>query len=159
MDTRIPTKGSQLKRDANFQVVVFNPSKRQNNKSKRPLLSQPDDSNASEFDIKKATKEIIKLGAKGFYKWRRDQTLKSLAIELGAKPEKSRFHNYKDLKKIRNKRKERREQRLELLKSSSNLSAVNQYRKKYAQKVKKKKEMDITSNFGKTSKRTRSNAS
>ncbi|XKL62094.1 hypothetical protein PGB90_001927 [Kerria lacca] len=148
---RVLTKGAQLKKDENFKVVVF--TKKRNVKQKpREKRTSRNDSDTQEFNIKQATKEIIKLGVKGFYERRRNRTLKSLAVELGAKPEKNRYHNYKDLKDIRQMQKERREKHLNMLKESSNLSAFNQYRRKHTKKYKKKVETNILNNYGKRKK-------
>ena len=100
-----------------------------------------------EFDIKRATKEIIKLGAKGFYQRRRDRTLKSLAVELGAKPEKKHYHNYENLKDIRKKNRERREEHLKTLAESHNLSAKNHFKKNH--KRKSKSDINILNKYGK----------
>lgn len=142
----VPTKGSQLtKKHYNFQAVVFSNRRKSDSASneKREVNSNTD----LEFDIRKATKEVIKLGIKGFHQRRRDRTLKSIAIDLGAKPEKNRYHNYKDLKIIRKKNQERREEHKKASLESHNTSAINRYKK--SKKRRSKSDINILNKYGK----------
>lgn len=143
----VPTKASQLKNQTHVDVVVFSRNKKSAPKSSKPEAKAA--TNEPEFDVKRATKDIIRMGSKGFYKFKREKTLKSLAIELGAKPEKPRGRNYKVLKEIRKVQKERRDQRINMLKESSNLSSINHFKRKYAKKNEKKKDFDILNSYGK----------
>lgn len=142
----VPTKASQLKNQSQVDVVVFSKKKKTTSHSSKPRAKISTEE--SEFNVKQATKDIIRMGTKGFYKFRREKTLKNLAIELGAKPEKNRCRNYKTLKEIRRVQKEKRDQRLAMLKESSNLSSLNHFHKKYAKKQEKKRNVDILNSYG-----------
>lgn len=143
----VSTRASQLKNQTHVDVVVFSRKKKT-----APSLSKHREKIATkeaEFNVKQATKDIIRMGTKGFFKFRKEKTLKNLAVELGAKPEKSRCHNYKVLKEIRRVQKEKRDERLNLLKESSNLSSLNHFHRKYAKKKEKKNDFDILNSYGK----------
>lgn len=143
----VPTRASQLKNQTHVDVVVFSRKKKtaSNSSKSQEKISVEE----AEFNVKQATKDIIRMGTKGFYKFRREKTLKGLAVELGAKPEKNRYRNYKTLKEIRRVQKEKRDERLNLLKESSNLSSLNHFHKKYAKKKEKKNDFDILNSYGK----------
>jgi len=147
----VRTKGSELaKKDHDFLAVVFRTRGKTESAAKDERKAHPN--TGPDFDIKNATKEIIKLGAKGFYQRRRDRTLKSLAVELGANPEKTRFHNYTNLKDIRKKNRERREEHIKTLMESHNMSKINYYKKKSKKrdsKVKSKSDVKILNKYGK----------
>lgn len=146
----IPTVGSKMKAPNHVEVVTYRkPQKKvvDGNRPKRDLQDQ----NTNEFKIKEARREVIKLGTSGFFKYKREKTMTALAIELGAKPDKKKFKNYKDLQQLRKQQRQKREEKLNMLKESSNLSSLNHYKKKYAQKKEQKstRRIDILNSYGK----------
>lgn len=148
----VQTKATQRQRNNDFEAVIFSNKKtslvhKKKTEGKLKTQSVLEHNKCEEFDIKKATKDIIKFGAKGFYQRRRDKTLRSLAIELGAKPERRRCHNYKKLKEIKKLKRERKEKRLNLLKECSDLAALNRYKRQH--KSSKKSNINILKSYGK----------
>lgn len=93
--------------------------------------------NEQEFDMKRARHEVMKFAAQGFYQRRKERLLETAAIELGAKPMKKKYHNYKELQQIRKQQKIVKENRMKQLQENKNFSGLNKYRKKM-KKMKKK---------------------
>lgn len=102
------------RRDSVPVVVYQNPSKRK--LQKRHLEEQEDESsvqqqNGNEISFKKARYDILKFGIKGLDKPEQEEAKIALAVQLGAKPPKNKYVNYKDFihQKKEQKIKEREE--------------------------------------------------
>ncbi|XP_065221299.1 uncharacterized protein C1orf131 [Planococcus citri] len=151
MDKAVPTIGSKLRNVGHVEVVTYHkPEKRQKDINSPSYSQKPQPTN--EFDMKKARNEAIKLGMTGFFKYKREKTMRAMAIELGAKPDKRKAKNYKDLQQLRKDKRQKREASLAMLKESSNLSSLNHYKKKFARRKEekaRKKEVDILNSYGK----------
>lgn len=150
MDKPVETVGSKLRSSNHVEVVTYHkPGKRPKTDQNPPYFQKPESSN--EFDMKKARNEAIKLGMSGFFKYKKDKTMRAIAIELGAKPGKRKTKNYKDLQHLRKEKREKREARMAVLKESSNLSSLNHYKKKFARRKEQKaknKQVDILNSYG-----------
>ncbi|XP_077538444.1 40S small subunit processome assembly factor 1-like [Haemaphysalis longicornis] len=95
-------------------VVYQNPSKRKLRKHHRE--EQEDESgvqqqNGNEISFKKARYDILKFGIKGLDKPEQEEAKIALAVQLGAKPPKNKYVNYKEFihQKKEQKVKEREE--------------------------------------------------
>ena len=128
---RVKTKGSQLKKDYDFKAIVFSGRKKTDHQEENVMKERRRNqlNTSAKFDIKKATKEVIRLGAGGFYRRRREKTLQALAVELGAKPTKRPHHNYSQLKEMREQNCRRQEERIRASNESTN-TRIKQFFKK-----------------------------
>lgn len=143
---RVPTVGSQVRKSEDFQVMVYRkPQKKAKENDKTNV--QNDTKNANEFNIKKAMNEAIKFGISGFYQRKRERTMASLAIELGAKPEKKKYKNYKELQTLRKQQKCKREERL---KNVEMINKFKRYNRKKTEKDRKKFQVNILNPYGKS---------
>lgn len=101
------------RRDSVPVVVYQNPSKRKLQKCH--IEEQEDESNVqqngSEISFKKARYDILKFGIKGLDKPEQEEAKIALAVQLGAKPPKNKYVNYKEFihQKKEQKVKEREE--------------------------------------------------
>ncbi|XP_077526886.1 uncharacterized protein LOC144138469 isoform X2 [Haemaphysalis longicornis] len=95
-------------------VVYQNPSKRKLQKHHRE--EHEDESgvqqhNGNEISFKKARYDILKFGIKGLDKPEKEEAKIALAVQLGAKPPKNKYVNYKEF--IHQKREEKAKEREE----------------------------------------------
>ncbi|XP_071157362.1 40S small subunit processome assembly factor 1-like [Mytilus edulis] len=85
-----PTSGPEV-------VVYENPSKRKRkNKGLGKHTGMKDGNSDEEFDMKRARFEVRKFGIKGFEGNKKDEAMVALLVQLGAKPPKNKFYNYKE---------------------------------------------------------------
>lgn len=97
------------------EVVTFVDHKKRN-KSKQEGdtgISNADDrgsvANRKEITMKEARFQVFKFGVSGMDKKSKEEANTALAVRLGAKPEKNKFLDYKDLKEERKLEKEEKE--------------------------------------------------
>ncbi|KAL1450774.1 hypothetical protein WDU94_003097 [Cyamophila willieti] len=114
----IPTLSSRLRaKPATVQVVEFKAyksKKRLNSDSQSVETVGPEKKKVEEVDMKKARYEIMKFGMKKMSGGDKEKTKEMIAVELGAKPDKNKFVNYKTLQqdRQREKQQEREEKKL-----------------------------------------------
>uniref|UniRef100_A0A8D8UTG4 Uncharacterized protein n=1 Tax=Cacopsylla melanoneura TaxID=428564 RepID=A0A8D8UTG4_9HEMI len=121
----IPTLSSRLRaQPASVQVVEFKAHKSKKKRLNSGSQSDAGDTGAGpqqdgkkkveEVDMKKARYEIMKFGMKKMSGGDKERTKEMIAVELGAKPDKNKFINYKTLQqeRQRDKLQEREEKKL-----------------------------------------------
>ena len=129
------------------EIVTFVDHKKRKRSNQDDLLSNPDvKRNAAigkEVTMKEARFEVFKFGVSGMDKKSKEEANTALALRLGAKPEKNKCLDYKDLKEERRLEKEEkdmmeeeRKQSLQGVRKSSNKNKL--VAKKSSKRVKKK---------------------
>lgn len=101
------------------EIIVYNdPGKRKNQspppshgrkkqRDMKQFTSAPDTS----FNLNKARHEVRQLGIKGLSNESKEDAIVNKLIQLGAKPPKRKYTNYKELQEIRKKEKDRKDDR------------------------------------------------
>uniref|UniRef100_A0A023FNR5 Uncharacterized protein n=1 Tax=Amblyomma cajennense TaxID=34607 RepID=A0A023FNR5_AMBCJ len=87
-------------RQGSVSVVLFqDPAKRKTKKRLSEERDIPNDvqQSANEIDFKKARYDVLKFGIKGLEKPKQEAANIALAVQLGAKPPKNKYVNYKEL--------------------------------------------------------------
>uniref|UniRef100_A0A023GB65 Uncharacterized protein n=1 Tax=Amblyomma triste TaxID=251400 RepID=A0A023GB65_AMBTT len=87
-------------RQDSVSVVLFqDPSKRKAKKRQVEENGVPNDTRqgSSVIDFKKARYDVLKFGIKGLEKPKQEEAKIALAVQLGAKPPKNKYMNYKEL--------------------------------------------------------------
>lgn len=160
MEDFIPTRGSQIKKNAisnyifvNYETPkkklkptddLYNNKEEKNSKTKQMSAELKEQ---QEKEMKGLRYDIIKFGMSGFDKLKARRAKVELAVSLGAIPPKNRRTNYKTLKKSRMIEKERKE------KEKHTSGFVNSLLKPKSKKV-QKKDSGILGIYGKISKGT-----
>ncbi|KAH0948841.1 hypothetical protein HN011_011668 [Eciton burchellii] len=156
MEDFIPTRGSQLKKNATNDYISINyeaPKKKikpiddLNNKEKlenvKPKLTPSELKEKQEKEMKKARYDIIKFGMSNFEKTEARKTKINLAISLGAvQPKKNRRMNY-SMFKMRQKQKKEKE------KEEYISGFKNSLVKSKSKTIRRKKDSDILEVYGK----------
>ena len=132
------------------EIVTFidhkkrNKSKQADNTSTSNTDERVSVSNGKEITMKEARFQVFKFGVSGMDKKSKEEANTALAVRLGAKPEKNKFLDYKDLKEERKLEKEEKEmmeeerkRSLQGVRKSSNKNRVA-LKKSSNNKVKKK---------------------
>ncbi|XP_076283171.1 40S small subunit processome assembly factor 1 [Lasioglossum baleicum] len=162
MEEFIPTRGSEIKKNAAKQLMVVNyeaPKKKakrnDGNHVKKDASSFNDEDKdmdpkrKQELEMKRIRYEVMRFGMSGFEKVQAKEAKVQLAISLGAKPPKNRSINYKTLKEQRGRQKEKQ-------KIEEHASGLEKSMKKHktvkTTKMKKKGSGGILDVYGKVSK-------
>lgn len=119
MDNFVPTRGSQIKKNASsYESVSYEAPKKKSKSTDSSNSKEKSKDNSEtkktptelkkqqEKEMKKARYDIIKFGMSGFEKPKAKRAKVELAISLGAIPPKNRRMNYNVLKKRKEKKKE-----------------------------------------------------
>ncbi|XP_022699935.1 uncharacterized protein C1orf131-like isoform X3 [Varroa jacobsoni] len=135
---------SQMWADARAQVLEKNKSKARNTKKK--------DKDDGEFDVERVRFEVLKFGIDNdMERERRLNAKQKLLVQLGAKPPKNQYLNYKKLKEQLKAQKE--EQHLPLHSLFIHFQMMGQKSTIKSQlskrKSKKQRSIDITAGYGK----------
>ncbi|XP_076654404.1 40S small subunit processome assembly factor 1 isoform X2 [Halictus rubicundus] len=163
MEEFIPTRGSEMKKDAAKQLMVVNyeapkkkAKKNDGNDVKEDVSSfnegdkDMDPKRKQELEMKRIRYEVMKFGMSGFEKVKANKAKVQLAISLGAKPHKNVNMNYKTLK-------EQRKTQKEMQKNEEHTSGLEKSMIKHktakTTKMKKKGSSGILDVYGKVSKK------
>ncbi|KAK3590599.1 hypothetical protein CHS0354_001623 [Potamilus streckersoni] len=108
IETRENQKSSgEGKSDMGPEIIVFsNPRKKKKLNQKEQEESLPSKNEADDnpdFDMLQARYEVRKFGIKGLQGSQKDEAMTSLLINLGAKPPKNTYYNYKEFQQMRKK--------------------------------------------------------
>lgn len=97
------------------EIVVYeNPSKRKRKTDKLTKYTKRDGNTDGEFDMKRARYEVRKFGIKGFQGNKKDEAMVALLVQLGAKPPKNKFYNYKEFTHMKKEEKETQKKQREI---------------------------------------------
>lgn len=160
MEDFVPTRGSQVKKNATSDYICINyeaPKKKKRSTgdtddkngstaNAKPKLTPAELKEQQEKEMKKARYDIIKFGMSGFEKPKAKRAKVELAISLGAIPPKNRRMNYKVLKARRKKEKEK--------KTGDHVSGFQSSLLKPKSKAVRKKDSGILGVYGKVPKGT-----
>nr|CAD7203590.1 unnamed protein product [Timema douglasi] len=115
----IPTKCSRLRSGgaSSFQAVVYETYK--STKKRAPSQASPTEPGAQKdvIDMKRVRYEVFKFAMSGYNPEKKEEAKVSLAIKLGARPPKNKYHNYKELKKMKEDKEKESIDRLKLIKA------------------------------------------
>lgn len=141
----IATKSSKLRENAekSFECVVFEgrKSKKKKQDEVNKLMSERNVQEVGEDDMRKFRYDIMKFGATGFDKAKKQETKVAVAVALGAKPPKRGYKNYKEILSEKKREKEEREKIKELLKKGKADPGAIYRKANMKAKEKKKKDM------------------
>ncbi|KAI9590542.1 uncharacterized protein C1orf131 [Glossina fuscipes] len=136
------------KKHQEFEALVFEGPKRKSQQVVRNQVSNDEEKRRNEFDIKRARHEVLKFAMNN---QRAEKNRKKMMIyhlvDLGAKPPKKPYKNYKEFLAERNRLKQIREERRkfhQLGKNQTGLSSVKCRNKSKIEKQQKRR-LPVTS--------------